>query len=124
MRRNTELYFLLSTHREWDGFFCRFLPDNFKYRDTVRRYWSADTLFWQLSIDHNVDVQAVSSWAPKVVKKCESKHWFSCGEDGRTVGRSVGVRSGDYQIFGDGSIAETSEFYLQLSAFNLPPSHF
>ena len=95
-----------------------------KYRDTVRRYWSADTLFWQLSIDHNVDVQAVSSWAPKVVRKCESKHWFSCGEDGRTVGRSVGVRSGDYQIFGDGSIAETSEFYLQLSAFNLPPSHF
>ena len=28
-------------------------------------------------------------------------------------------------IFPDeGSIAETSEFYLQLSAFNLPPSHF
>ena len=24
----------------------------------------------------------------------------------------------------EGSIAETSEFYLQLSAFNLPPSHF
>ena len=105
-------------------FFCRFLPDNFKYRDTVRRYRSADTLFWQLSIDHNVDVQSVSSWALKVVRKCESKHWFSCGEDGRTVGRSVGVRSRNYQIFGDGSIVETSEFYLQLSAFNLPPSHF
>ena len=28
-------------------------------------------------------------------------------------------------IFPDeGSIAEMSEFYLQLSAFNLPPSHF
>ena len=30
----------------------------------------------------------------------------------RTDERSVGVRSRDYQIFGDGSIAETSEFYL------------
>ena len=28
-------------------------------RDTVRKYWSADTLFWQLSIDHNIDVQYV-----------------------------------------------------------------
>ena len=26
-------------------------------RDEVRRYWSADTLFWQLSIEHNMDVQ-------------------------------------------------------------------
>ena len=25
-------------------------------RDTVRWYWSADTLFWQLSIDHNIDL--------------------------------------------------------------------
>ena len=25
--------------------------------DTVKWYWSADTLFWQLSIDHNIDVQ-------------------------------------------------------------------
>ena len=51
-------------------------------------YWSADTLFWQLSIDHNIDVQ--------VARNCESKHWFACGADGR---RSVGVRSRDYQIF-------------------------
>ena len=56
-------------------------------RNTVRRYWSADTLFWQLSIDHNIDVQSASSWPPKVVRKCESKHWFSFCEDGR---RSVG----------------------------------
>ena len=41
-------------------------------------------------IDHNIDVQSVFSWAPKVVRKCESKHWFSCGADGRrSVGRSV-----------------------------------
>ena len=47
-------------------------------------------------IDHNIDVQSVFSWAPKVVRKCESKHWFSCGADGRLVGWSVGVRSRDY----------------------------
>ena len=49
----------------------------------------ADTLFWQKSIDswrlsmidHNIDEQSVFSWAPKVVRKCESKHWFSCGAD-------------------------------------------
>ena len=28
-------------------------------RDTVKWYWSADTLFWQPSIDHNIDVQYV-----------------------------------------------------------------
>ena len=62
-------------------------------RGTVRWYWSADTLFWQLSIDHNIDVQLVFSWAPKLARKCESKHWFPCG---------AGVRSRDYQIFSDG----------------------
>ena len=25
-----------------------------------------------------------------VLRKCESKHWFSCGADGRTVARAVG----------------------------------
>ena len=53
-------------------------------------------------IDHNIDVQSVFSWAPKVVRKCESKHWFSCGADGRSVGRSVGTRSRDCKIFWDG----------------------
>ena len=67
---------------------------------------SGDTLFWQLLIDpwmlsmtgHDIDVQSVFSWAPKVVRKCESKHWCSCGRDGR----SLGVRSRDYQMFLDG----------------------
>ena len=63
-------------------------------RDTVRWYWSADTLFWQLSIDDNIDVQSAFSWAPKVARKCESKHWYACGADGRSVGRSR-----DQQIF-------------------------
>ena len=63
-------------------------------RDTARWYWSADTLFWQLSIDHNIDVQSVFSWAPKVA-------W--CGRTvSRADGRAVGVRSRDYQIFSDG----------------------
>ena len=41
-------------------------------------------------IDHNIDVQSVFSWAPKVVRECNSKHWFPCGADGRSIGRSVG----------------------------------
>ena len=53
-------------------------------------------------IDHNVDVQSVFSWAPKVVRKCESKHWFSCGAAGRLLERSVDVRSRYYQIVWDG----------------------
>ena len=56
--------------------------------------------------DHNIDAQLASSWVPKVVRKCESKHWFSCGADGlsggRAGGQSVGVRLPDYQIFWDG----------------------
>ena len=49
----------------------------------------------QLSIDHNIDVQSVFSWAPKLARKCESKHWFSCGADERSLGRSFGVRLRD-----------------------------
>ena len=55
-------------------------------RDKVRWYWSADALFWQLSIDHNIDVQSDFSWAPKVARKCESKHWYAFGADGRAAG--------------------------------------
>ena len=51
---------------------------------------SADTLFWQLSIDDNIDVQSAFSWASKVARKCESKHWYACGSDGRSVARSLG----------------------------------
>ena len=55
----------------------------------LRGYWSADTLFWQLSIDDNIDVQSASSWAPKVARKCESKHRYACGTDRRSLSRSV-----------------------------------
>ena len=39
------------------------------------------------------------SWASKLARKCEIKHWFPCGADGRSA---VGVRSRDYQFFSDG----------------------
>ena len=28
-------------------------------------------------------MQLVFYWAPKLARKCESKHWFPCGADGR-----------------------------------------
>ena len=34
-------------------------------------------------------MQSAFFWAPKVVRKCESKHWYACGADGRSLGRSV-----------------------------------
>ena len=49
-------------------------------------------------IDHNIDVQSVSSRAPKVVRKCESYIGFPVV---RTDGRSVGVRSRDCQNFSE-----------------------
>ena len=42
-----------------------------------------------LSIDDNIDVQSAFSWAFKVARKCESKHWFACGVDSRSLSRSV-----------------------------------
>ena len=41
-----------------------------------------------MSIDHNIYVQLVFSWAPKPARKCESKHWYACGADERSVGRT------------------------------------
>ena len=31
----------------------------------------------------------LSPGLPKVARKCESKHWYACGADGRSLGRSV-----------------------------------
>ena len=39
----------------------------------------------------------------------------------RRLGNAAFIREGSID---EGSTAETSEFYVQLSAFNLPPSHF
>ena len=48
----------------------------------------------QLSIDENIDVQSPFSWAPNVTRKCESKHWYACGADGRSVGHVITKFSG------------------------------
>ena len=29
-------------------------------------------------------MQSAPSWAPKVARRCESKHWYACGADGRS----------------------------------------
>ena len=58
-------------------------------RDTVRRYWSAETLFWQLSINQNMDVQYQVAGSQTVARKCEIKHWYACGAEGRKVGWSA-----------------------------------
>ena len=34
-------------------------------------------------------MQSVFSWAPKVARKYDRKHWYACGADGRSVVRSV-----------------------------------
>ena len=62
----------------------------------VRWYWSAETLPWQLSIDHYIDVLSVFSWAPKLAKKCESNIGFP---GVRTDVRPLMARSRDNQIF-------------------------
>ena len=76
------------------------------YSNSVGRYlspqcWSADTLFWRLSTDHNLDghmeitIPGCRLQAPKLARKCEIKHCYACGADRQ----AVGVRSRDCQIF-------------------------
>ena len=48
----------------------------------------------RLSIVDNIDVQSAFSWAPKVARKCESKHWYACGAGGRSVGHVITKFSG------------------------------
>ena len=72
-------------------------------RDTVKWYWSADTLFWQLSIDHNVDVQYVCNISLPVLSNYLESVRLNIGFPVvRMDGRAGGVRSRDYQIFWDG----------------------
>ena len=70
-------------------------------RDTVRWHWSADTLFWQVSIDHNMDVQyQVAPGLPNYYLQLENVRLNIGFPAVRTDGRSaVGVLSRDYQIF-------------------------
>ena len=41
-------------------------------------------------IDHNIDVQSVFPWAPKLARKCENEHWYASGADRRSVARAYG----------------------------------
>ena len=66
---------------------------------------SGDTDLWIHCLD---SCQLIKTWmynirlqAPKLAWKCEIKHWYACGADGRKVGR-VGVRSCECQIVYDG----------------------
>ena len=72
-------------------------------RDMVMWYWTADALLWQLSIDHNLDVQYQVApgyqEGPTLARKCDSSHWYSSGGNGRGTG--VDVRSREYQNFSD-----------------------
>ena len=47
-------------------------------------------------------MQSLFSWAPKLARKCDSKHWYARGADGRSFVRSFGVRSRDNQLSGMG----------------------
>ena len=54
-------------------------------------------------IDHHIDVQSFYPRLPKQLKSVKVNIGFPVVRtDGRAVGRSVGVRSRDYQIFWDG----------------------
>ena len=67
-------------------------------RDTVKWYWSADTLIWQLSIDHNMAVQYQVA-ALILARKCDISHWLPCGAD-EGLGRAD-VKSRVNQNFSD-----------------------
>ena len=44
-------------------------------RDMVTWYWSADTLFWQVSVDHNMDVQHQRSTNQGFMSLCQPVIW-------------------------------------------------
>ena len=52
--------------------------------------------------ENSIQMAPVSTICDEYCRKCESKHWYACGADGRSGGRAVSVQSCDYQIFSDG----------------------
>ena len=74
-----------------------------RLRDTVMWLWSADTLFWQLSIEHDIDVYyQAKHWlqSSTLARKFDISHWFLCGGGGG--GGGPDGRARDYQNFSDG----------------------
>ena len=50
------------------------------------QHWSADTLFWHLSTDHDIDVyyQVNTGYRPlHYLEKIDISHWFPWGVDGQ-----------------------------------------
>ena len=66
--------------------------------DMVMWFWSEDTLFWQVTIDHNMGVN-YRLQAP-VARKWDILHCFPCGAD-RQTDRQTDVWSHDWQNFSD-----------------------
>ena len=56
--------------------------------DTGQRIYCFDSCqlitTWMVTWMYNIRLQA-----PKLARKCEIKHWYTCGADGRKVGWSV-----------------------------------
>ena len=55
----------------------------------VMWYWSADTPFWQSSIDHNMDVENQVEGS-HISRKCDISLWLPCSSDGRVDGQTYG----------------------------------
>ena len=69
-------------------------------RNTVMWFWSADTLFWQLSIDHNMDAYYQVKHrlqAPILAWKFDISHWLPCGADG--CGRCTVMQLAEFLSF-------------------------
>ena len=62
-----------------------------RYGQVIRSAAQRIPCFLKLSIDHRIDVSAISvcSWALKLARKCEIKRWSPCGADGRLLVRAV-----------------------------------
>ena len=57
-------------------------------------------------------MQLVFYWAPKLARKCESKHWFPCGADGRSYGHVIT------------KFSRMSDYHISLAMGLRPPARF
>ena len=82
---------------------------------------SADTLFWELSIDHNMDIYYQVKYmlrAPTLARKFDISHWLHYGADGQNTVTRLPKFLGwkDYQIFlgmGPAIILNLALFYAE-----------
>ena len=73
-------------------------------------------------------MQLVFPWAPKLARKCESRHWFPSGADGRSYGHVITKfsRMGRLPHFLTYGAPPTLARFARgwSSAINLPVFHF